>query len=426
MRDLIKNYAAAYRAFQPNAKRFLIFSFLLSLAQSVYGLIFNLYILQSGYTMDFVGVLGAIPGLTVAALAIPMAVLTAGMPARRLLLLALAGAAAAMLGMAFITGRWPLMLFSVLAGAAGAAIGITSLPLMARNSTEAERQHLFSFQFAMGTVAAFAGSLAAGWLTRAWSALFYQGAESAGAYRLTLLAACLLMLAAARAAAGIKEAETAAPAEASGFARLDRRLAAWVLAPQLIIGFGAGMVMPYLNVFFKNSFALGIASLGFCMSLMPLAMAFGGLMGPWLVKRLGQVKAMIAFQSLSIPFLATMGFSGLLLPTVLAAFARTMLMNASWPVFSVFMLGHFPQAQHPALSSVYTAGWNLTFAAGTRLSGRLQMDFGFTVPFLTTIVCYAFATLLLSRRFLRRENKKAAGKAAFEEAFERSAGDKLG
>ena len=45
---------------------------------------------------------------------------------------------------------------------------------------------------------------------------------------------------------------------------------------------------------------------------------------------------------------------------------------------------------------------------------------------LPTAQGYAFATLLLSRRFLRRENKKAAGKAAFEEAFERSAGDKLG
>ena len=142
------------------------------------------------------------------------------------------------------------------------------------------------------------------------------------------------------------------------------------------------------------------------MSLMPLAMAAGGIIGPWIVKRLGRVRAMIALQSLSIPFLATMGFSGLILPTLLAAFARTMFMNASWPIYSVFMLSHFPQAQHSSVSAMYSSLWNLTFSLGARLSGRLQMDFGFTLPFLITIVCYCTATLVLSRRFLRKDGSR--------------------
>ena len=175
-----------------------------------------------------------------------------------------------------------------------------------------------------------------------------------------------------------------------------------------MIAFGAGMIMPYLNIFFKNGFDLHIASLGFYMSLMPLSMALGAMLGPWLVKKQGTVRAIITFQSLSIPFLATMGFSGLLLPTVLAAFLRTMLMNASWPVYSVFMLGNFPAAQHTGASALYSSGWNLANALGARLSGRLQMDFGFTLPFLITIVCYCAATLTLSRKFLRAEERKAA------------------
>ena len=191
-----------------------------------------------------------------------------------------------------------------------------------------------------------------------------------------------------------------------------------VLAPQLVIAFGAGMIMPYLNIFFKSGFDLPIASLGFCMSLMPLAMAAGGLVGPWLVTKIGRVRAMIAFQSLSIPFLATMGFSGFLLPTLLAAFARTMLMNASWPVYSVFMLSHFPAPQQQAASALYTAGWNLANALAARLSGRLQMDFGFTLPFLITITCYSAATLFLSRRFLKEDSKKAVAPTALKEELE--------
>lgn len=413
MTDIIKSYAAVFKAFSPNAKRFLALTFLAALAQSAYGLVFNLYILKTGYTMDFVGVLGAIPGLTIAATAIPLALLTAGVPARKLLVASVALSAAAMLGMAVFTARWPLMLLAALSGGAASVMAITAAPLMARNSAEEERQHLFSFQFASSMTASFAGNLAAGWLTRLFAALLFAGEEGAPAYRLTLLTACGLMLLAARSAAGIKEERAAAASGGAGtFSGLKFQAAFAVLLPQLVIGFGAGMIMPYLNIFFKNGFSLGISNLGLCMALMPLAMACGGLIGPWLVKRSGQVRAMIFFQSLSIPFLATMGFSGLLLPTLLAAFARTLLMNASWPVYSVFLLSHFPAQQHQAVSALYTAGWNLANAASTRLSGRLQMDFGFTLPFLVTITCYAAATLLLSRRFLKQDDARRGAKKA--------------
>ncbi|MHB0995162.1 MAG: MFS transporter [Elusimicrobiales bacterium] len=419
MKDILGNYAAVFRAFNPDARRFLLLTFLMSFAQSVFALVFNLYILDLGYTRDFLGTLGAIPSLTIAALAIPLAVFLSALPARKSLLAALLLSFAAMTGMAFFTSRWSLMLLSTLGGVSGALFAITAMPLMARSSSEKERQHLFSFQFAVSMTAGFAGSLASGWLSAFWAAALFGGGEGAPAYRLTMLAACALILAALLPAARIRETGRA-PDKAGGAAVAAMALgpALLVLAPQLVISFGAGMIMPYLNIFFKSGFDLGIGSLGFFMSLMPLAMAAGGLIGPWLVTRVGRVRAMITFQSLSIPFLATMGFSGLLLPTVLAAFARTMLMNASWPVYSVFMLSHFPAPQHQAASALYTAGWNLTNAAGARLSGRLQMDFGFTLPFLITITCYSLATLLLSRKFLKEDSKKAVAPTAIKEEIE--------
>jgi len=61
-----------------------------------------------------------------------------------------------------------------------------------------------------------------------------------------------------------------------------------------------------------------------------------------------------------------------------------------------------------AESAIYTAGWKLSSAAAARLSGRLQMDFDFTMPFMITIIRYCTATLLLSRKFLREDNKKTS------------------
>ena len=419
MRTLIKNYIAGFKAFSLNAKNFLLLTFLMSFAQSIFGLVFNLYILKLSYTRDFLGTLGAIPSLTVAALAIPLAIFCSAFPARKSLLASLAISFAAMCGMAAFTGRGPLMFFSLLGGAAGALFAVTAMPLMARSASEKERQHLFSFQFAVSMTAAFAGNLVSGWLTGFWAGAFSCGDETAAAYRATMLAACALLLAAGLPAFKIKEKESAVDkAGGAAFSALALGPALLVLAPQFVISFGAGMIMPYLNIFFKSSFDLHISRLGFFMALMPLAMAAGGLIGPWLVTRVGRVKAMITFQALSIPFLATMGFSGLVFPTVLAAFVRTMLMNASWPVYSVFMLSHFPASQHPAASALYTAGWNLSSALSARLSGRLQMDFGFTLPFLITITCYSAATLLLSRRFLKEDSKKPVAPTGIKEEIE--------
>ena len=404
---LLSQYTAAFRGFQPNARRFLVLSFLLAFAQNAFALVFNLYILKLGYSRDFMGSLGSLPMLVVAALAVPLALTCSKLSARNTLLISLGLSFLAMCGLSFFEGRAALMFFSALSGAAAAFFSITAYPLMARNSAESERQDLFSGQFAVSMLASFAGNLSAGWFTGLGAAVFFSGEESPAAYRLTMLAACAFIAAAAWPAFRIKEAPLRAQAGGaiSGI-KLSRALA--VFAPQLMVGFGAGMIMPYLNVFFKSGFDLHIGSLGFYMSLMPLAMAVGAMIGPWLVRRQGRVGAMITFQALSIPFLATMGFSGLLLPTVLATFVRTLLMNASWPVYSVFMLGHFPAVQHTGASAMYSAGWNLTYALGARLSGRLQMDSGFTLPFLITIVCYCAATLLLSRKFLRAEIREAA------------------
>ena len=75
-------YLAAFHELSPNARRFLALSFLLAFAQSMFGLVFNLYILKLGYTRDFLGLLGSMPSLAVAALSVPLALACSRFPAR--------------------------------------------------------------------------------------------------------------------------------------------------------------------------------------------------------------------------------------------------------------------------------------------------------------------------------------------------------
>lgn len=402
-----REYFLRFLRFHANVRLFICATFALGVAQSVFSLVYNLYVLKLGYTREFIGTLESIPVFVTAALAAPIALLCVRFSMKKLLLTALFLAAVSFSGLALFTGKWPLIAFKVLYGVSAAFLALATWPLLARYSEGEERNYAFSFQFGFAMLAGFAGNLIGGALTDKAAVLLGAAAESPAAYRATLLAAVVIAAAAAVPVLYLKERTVPAERMPKPGPSLANRRTLMIFLPQMLIGFGAGMIMPYLNIFFKTLFDLRIERLGALMSLMPLSMALGGFIGPWLVKRRGRVGAMIMLQFLSVPFLATMGFSGSMLPTVSAAFIRTMLMNASWPIYSVFMLSHFRKEDHALASALYTAGWSLTQAFGAKLSGTLQMVFGFDMPFLITIVCYSSATLLLSRRFLRKEGEKA-------------------
>lgn len=405
----LRQYFSGLTGFQPNARRFMLFTVIATFTQSIYGLVFNLFMLELGYTMEFIGTLESLPAFVIAALAVPLALLCSKVPLKKMLVLSTALGFAAAAGAVFFPSKTPLMAFRFLAGVAGSLSSIAVLPFLARHSSESERNRLFSMQFSFAMVAAFAGSLLGGQITRLAVHYLAGGVESADAYKVTLFASVGLMALMFIPLMRIKDEPAAAGEEQkTDFSKIDFKVLLWVLAPQVIIGLGAGMVIPYLNLFFKTSFPLSIGKLGAVMALMPLSMAVGGFVGPYFVKKMGHIQAMILFQALSIPFLATVGFSGVLWATVLAAFLRTMLMNASWPLYSVFMLSRFDKKSHAMVSAMYATAWNLLWSLGARMSGTMQMEFGWTVPFLGTIVCYATATLILSRRFLREETKKLA------------------
>ena len=415
----IREYFLRFHHFHRNIRLFICITFAQGVSHTAFTLVYNLYVLKLGYTREFLGTLESIPIFVTAALAVPLAILCANIPIKRILVIALSLTAFATLGLATFPSKAPLIAFRFVSGLAAAIMAITAWPLMARYSTEKDRNFVFSFQFAFTMLAGFLGNLLGGSLTRLTAGMLSNGLETALAYRVTLLAAAGITGLAILPALRLEDQESArSRRKMSDLACMDPKKTLTVFLPQLCVGFGAGMIMPYLNIFFKTSFDLRITSLGLLMSLMPLSMAFGGFIGPWLVNKRGQVGAMIILQALSVPFLATMGFSELLLPTVGAAFIRTMLMNASWPIYSVFMLSHFRKDLHPIASALYTSSWSLTWAFGAKLSGTLQMDFGFNMPFLITIVCYSAATLMLSRWFLRRDTRKIAMHAVPAEAME--------
>ena len=273
---LMRQYFLRFGDFQKNAKLFIYLTFILGVSQSVFGLVFNLYLLKLGYTRGFLGTLESIPVFVTAALAVPLALLCVNLPLKKNLLITLGLAAISTLGLAIFPSKVMLISFRLISGFAGAFMAITSWPLMARYSDEKDRDFVFSFQFALSMLAGFLGNLIGGTLTYRASLLLSGGAESAAAYRLTMLCGAALMAAAILPVFYFDEPPGpalsppgAGPADRPEVRKPPARVRnAWALPdlrgvslmdafmvflPQIIVGFGAGMIMPYLNIFFVRA-----------------------------------------------------------------------------------------------------------------------------------------------------------------------------
>ena len=84
--------------------------------------------------------------------------------------------------------------------------------------------------------------------------------------------------------------------------RLGGRVGLWLrlLLPQVVIGVGAGLVIPFLNLYVREKFGLSYGGTGLLFALSSLATGVAMLLQPLLVRRLGKLGAIVFVQALSL------------------------------------------------------------------------------------------------------------------------------
>jgi predicted MFS family arabinose efflux permease len=176
----------------------------------------------------------------------------------------------------------------------------------------------------------------------------------------------------------------------------------------LIMGFGAAILIPYLNVFLREKFAIGDQLLGLIFSLSSLLVFLGSLATPWLVRLTrSRIIPTVATQGASILFLFSLGFSPILWVAAVSLLLRTVLMQMSSPLLENFaMLLSSPEEQ-AAISSVRGIGWQAGQALGVFISGLVQIRYGFSPLFITTGVLYT-VSILMTWIYFRPSEKEMA------------------
>ncbi len=369
------------------AYRFVLASLLWSFGGNLVYFFLNFHLEALGFSRQSIGYAQALLLLVGVGLALPLARFIPRAGFRTSLFL---GAVSALLGGVLLgLGLW---VFPGLAlyGLAGAFLQGAAAPLLAHLVPPEKRVFLFSLQSALTTASGFVSTLLAGVLSEAvgarWVILF--------ALPFFLLGIPLLR--------GLPEVRGDPP-------RLGGRVGLWLrlLLPQVIIGLGAGLVIPFLNLYLKEKFGLSYGGTGVLFALSSLATGVAMLLQPLLVRRLGKLGAIVFVQALSLPFLAALAWAPWLPVVTLALLVRGALMNAAGPVYAALVTDHLSEAERPGFFLVESATWSLLFALGTALSGRVQEAFGllaFDYLFAVTLVLYTLGIGLWAWAFgpLRR------------------------
>jgi MFS family permease len=278
---------------------------------------------------------------------------------------------------------------------------VSGAPFLMENSTPQERTSLFSASFGLSTLIGFFGNLVGGLLPALFATLLSVDPESVPAYQGTLWVMAGLSLASLIPLALIRQGERveAAPSIPSAPGRPDSaplpgKLIGQLLLPNAVTSVGAALLIPYMNVFFKEKFPIPDSTLGAMFSVSSVAMGLATLASPLLAGRLGKIRALVLVQLASIPFLLTIGFAPSFGVAMVAFWVRAALMNMGSPLYQAFAMEQVDERARARVSSLMGMGWNIGWSVGPYVSGLIQMRAGFPPIFLITAGTYVVGSVM--------------------------------
>ena len=407
--NIVRDYRSKIRAFKPNARLYLLSVVITGAAMGVFRLLFNFYVLSLGYDQALLGTLITVSNMTALLAALPMGYLADLLGRKNSLVISGFMLSASIVGMVLWPQQNVFFIMNVISGLAQSLAAVTSAPFMMENSGEAERTYLFSFsmglQMAMASVGNWIGGYLPGWI----GALRVVPPTSSTAYAGSLLIIGLvaglgvLPLFFMRMPA-LKRSERTVFAPIK-YASEHPALLGKLILPMLLTSIGAGLIMPFMNVFYRQVYHQPDPVIWTLFAWWSLAMGLGLLIAPPLADRMGKIQLVVVTQGISIPFLIIMGFAPMFWMSAAAYYVRLALMNMSGPVYQTFVMEHVESTARATVASLVSMSWNFGWAFSPTISGWLQVHYGFAPPMLGTLILYTLSVFLYWAFFWRGEKK---------------------
>lgn len=395
---MVASYLDTVRRFNRTIRLYLFATALMGFTYDggIYAVIFNLYLLRLGYGPAFVGQVNAAGMFAFAISAFPAGVLGDRFGNRSMLLAGLW----TMFGGSFLLASvesGPLLLQTaglmvayILLNVGLSCYFVNSVPYLMNITGSDERTAAFSVQSALISLAAFAGSLIAGFLPGYFALLFGHTLDQPAPYRYPLWLASILFTAGIWAIAAGRPATVQpanSPAVTVELPAVSGRsiwglIGALTLIRLLLIS-GSAVAMIFFNVYMDAGLSVPTAQIGIAISIGRLSAVPAALLTPLLAARMGNARVTV---------LASLGVVLCLLPLALAPvwYAATLgyigaiaMSSVRYPAFMVYTMEIVPARFRSVVAGASEMAAGLSFALLALAGGYIILAGGYGPLFLT-------------------------------------------
>ncbi|WP_424357737.1 MFS transporter [Methanocella sp. MCL-LM] len=407
--SVMRDYVRALKNSTLNARAFVVFTFLMSLYIGIYNVIFNLYVIKLGYTEQFLGLIISASMISTGLFAFPAAQCCDRMGSKMCLVTSGLLTAVTLYLLYTVTSMELLLALSLLNGIFGAIPTVIGHPFLVENSTQENRLHLFSINFGTIMAATIIGTSVGGYLPQLCQALFGLQEIGVDAYRYTLMISLAIAALSVVPLIFIKDRKKPCPVQ-SDMKAFVRKLAESKVVRQLVlisclIGMGAGLIVPFFNVYFHKVLFATPGEIGIIFSIAQVSMVVGATIVPYIASRIGRVRMVALTYLCSVPFLLLLALTSNLYLAGAAYVLRMLFMNMSSPVSNSFSMEIVDSDDMASVSSLTSTGNYIAISIGSLIAGVMMSWGAYTMPYLSACVFYALASVLYFKFFHRHEEK---------------------
>jgi MFS family permease len=398
MMRIIENIKVV-KQYEKSLKLILLWNLLFCLGFGVYSLLNNLYLKEVVSDLTIGGIVGAYY-LSYAIFSFLSGIISDRMGSRKTIMIGLFILFFGCTGGALLENIYLLYFCSVITGIGHAFTNVIFVPLLTEYSNQEERKSLFNIAFASGTFFIFLGTLGAGLLAHFITNYFDTNIKVG--IRITLIIGNLLgtlsIIPLLRVGQKFNQQKSAGSAMRP---KADYSGSKGVIGKygvsRFFEGFGVGMIIPFVNLFFTQRFHVDTTVVSLVISIATLATVFMMLNNAKVTQRLGEVKAIILYQTIVMISIFVMSLTlSIWLATFCFLFFRTMYYSVV-PIASKIIMERINPSIKGFTSSIgsmcLTIGTSLASPLGRGIVAQYGNYKGYSITVMITIVALIISTI---------------------------------
>ena len=404
MRTILKSYSQL----EEHVMLMIKAEFFIQIIGAAFFLILNIFLAKSGFSDPEIANFISYRFLAVMVLGFPLGVFIKGKPLKPFFWIGSLGVPFTAIAMiiAIQHGLISILpLLFIIWGVVFTCFQVSSLPYIMRNTKKENHSHAISLSYATHSFGTIASSI----IIFLLSGIFKQLDEGKILILISFVGLIGLYFLKQLSVDKVEQVE-----EGFRWKSYDWWLVIKAVVPTIIISVGAGLTIPFINLFFFHSFGVDSSSFALIGGGASLLVAFMALMVPKVKDMLGFKVGITLTQSIAVVALIALATTEFFaeywwaLPLAIACFwLRTPLMNMAAPMTSELTMNYVGKNNQEILSAITAAIWSGSWFFSSQIFRFLKgMDLPYAYIFYITAGLYAFGVFTYYLLILDYESRE--------------------